>query len=236
MGDQALKNIARPVRAYRIATGAVSATAAETLALALPDKPSIAVLPFQNMGADPEQEFFADGIAEDVITALSRYPSLFVIARNSCFTYKGRSVDVKQLAQELGVRYVLEGSVRKAGNRVRITGQLIDTTTAPDRFESALDNIFELQDEVASSVVGAIEPRLRFTEIERAVRKPTASLDAYDLYLRALGRFHNCTEQDVAEAIALLAGAGARCFLCSCCGDDRLVPRLSKNSGLGAGL
>jgi len=130
LGEQALKNIARPVRAYRIAiAGAVSATAQETPALALPDKPSIAVLPFSNMSSDPEQEFVADGIAEDVITALSRYPSLFVIARNSCLTYKGRAIDVKQVGRELGVRYVLEGSLRKSGNRIRVTAQLVEAET-----------------------------------------------------------------------------------------------------------
>ena len=130
----------------------------------LPDKPSIAVLPFQNMSGDPEQEYFADGIVEDITTAIARLPWLFVIARNSSFTYKGKAVDVKQVGRELGVRYVLEGTVRKAGNRVRITGQLIDTTTGAhiwaDRFDGALDDIFELQDQVASSVAGAIEPKI----------------------------------------------------------------------------
>jgi TolB-like protein len=151
-------------------------------ALPLPDKPSIAVLPFANMSGDPEQEYFVDGMVEKITTAISRLPWLFVIARNSSFTYKGRAVDVKQVARELGVRYVLEGSVRKAGNRVRITGQLIDTATGAhiwaDRFDGALGDIFELQDQVASSVVGAIEPKLRQSEIERAARKPTESLDA----------------------------------------------------------
>ena len=182
-GEQSLKNITRPLRVYRVGS---SPTAKQPItpaaALPLPDKPSVAVLPFTNMSLEPEQEFFADGIAEDIITALSRYPSLFVIARNSSFTYKGRAVDVKQVARELGVRYVLEGSVRKAGNRVRITGQLIDTTTGAhiwaDRFDGALDDIFELQDQVASDVAGAIEPKLRQSEIERASRKPTANLTA----------------------------------------------------------
>jgi adenylate cyclase len=163
------------------------------------------------MSSDPEQEFFADGIAEDVITVLSRYPSLFVIARNSSFTYKGRAVDVKQVAQELGVRYVLEGSVRKAGNRVRITAQLIDTGTGAhiwaDRFDGALDDIFELQDDVASGVVGAIEPKLRRSEMERASRKPTDSLDAYDLYLRALALRDIHTDESIREAIALVKRA-----------------------------
>ena len=161
-------------------------TEAPPLALALPDKPSIAVLPFQNMSGDPEQEYFADGMVEDIITALSRIGWLFVIARNSSFTYKGRAVDVKQVGRELGVRYVLEGSVRKAANRVRITGQLIDATTGAhlwaERFDGALDDIFDLQDQVTASVVGAIAPQLEQAEIERAKRKPTESLDAYDYY------------------------------------------------------
>src|SRR5690242_9658301 len=154
MGEQHLKNIARPVRVYRIA---IAQTVATKLPLALPDKPSLAVLPFQNMTGDTEQDYFVDGVVEEITTASSRLPWLFVIARNSSFTYKGRAVDVKQVARELGVRYVLEGSVRKAGHRMRITGQLIDTTTGShiwaDRFEGSLDDIFELQDQVASSVV-----------------------------------------------------------------------------------
>ena len=157
--------------------------------LPLPDKPSIAVLAFANMSGDPEPAYFADGLVAAIITALSRIRWLFVIARNSSFTYKGKAVDVKQVARELGVRYVLEGSVRKAGQRVRITGQLIDTNTGAhlwaDRFDGALDDIFELQDQVASAVVGVIEPKLRQSEIERVTRKPTENLDAYDLYLRA---------------------------------------------------
>src|SRR6516225_5204182 len=174
---------------------------------ALPDKPSLAVLPFQNMSGDAEQEYFVDGMVEEITTAIARLPWLFVIARNSAFTYKGKPVDVKQVAQELGVRYVLEGSVRKAGNRVRITGQLIDTTTGAhiwaDRFDGALDDIFELQDQVASSVAGALEPKLRQSEIERASRKPTANLTAYDLYLRALAQSYRLTEEGVAEAVVL---------------------------------
>ena len=173
----------------------------------MPDKPSLAVLPFQNLSGDPEQEYFVDGVVEEIITAISRLPWLFVIARNSSFAYKGKSPDLCQVGRELGVRYVLEGSMRKAANRVRITGQLIHTTSGAhiwaDRFDGALDDIFELQDQVASSVVAAIEPKLRKSEIERATRKPTESLDAYDLYLRALGRLHNFTEGDLSEAIAL---------------------------------
>src|SRR5712672_2613416 len=182
MGEQQVKNIARPVRVYRIPLAETARTKAP---LPLPDKPSLAVLPFQNMTGDAEQDYFVDGMVEEITTAISRLPWLFVIARNSSFTYKGKPVDVKQVARELGVRYVLEGSVRKAGNRVRITGQLIDTTTGAhiwaDRFDGALDDIFELQDQVASSVAGAIEPKLIQSEIERASREPTESLDAYDL-------------------------------------------------------
>jgi len=213
LGEQSLKNIARPVRVYRVGPRAsgphASGTAAvqPAQALPLPDKPSIAVLPFQNISGDPEQEYFVDGMVEEIITALSRIRWLFVIARNSSFTYKGQAVDVKQVGRELGVRYVLEGSVRKGGNRVRITGQLIDAATGThmwaDRFDGALDDIFELQDQVASGVVGALEPRLRRSEIERANRKPTESLDAYDLYLRALALRDKHADESVGEAIAL---------------------------------
>jgi TolB-like protein len=176
--------------------------------LTLPDSPSIAALPFQNWSGDPEQEYFADGVVEDIITALSRIHWLFVISRNSSFTYKGRAVDVKHVGRELGVRYVLEGSVRKAANRVRITGQLIDATTGAhlwaDRFEGALDDIFELQDQVAERVVGAIRPKLERAEIERAMRKPTESLDAYDYYLRGIASFHRGSRQAIDEALPLL--------------------------------
>jgi TolB-like protein/Tfp pilus assembly protein PilF len=181
--------------------------AGEPPALALPDKPSLAVLPFQNMSGDPEQEYFADGIVEEITTAISRFPWLSVIARNSAFTYKGKAVDVRQVARELRVRYVLEGSVRKAGNRVRITGQLIDATTGAhlwaDRFDGSLDHIFELQDQVASSVVGVIEPRLRLLESDRASRKPTENLDAYDLELRARAQSYKITAESLAEAVRL---------------------------------
>jgi adenylate cyclase len=169
------------------------------------------VLLFQNLSGDPEQEYFVDGVVEEIITAVSRLPWLFVIARNSSFVYKGKSPDICQVGRELGVRYVLEGSLRKAGNRVRITGQLIDTTTGAhiwtDRFDGALDDIFALQDEVAGRVAGAIEPKLRQSEIERAARKPTESLDAYDLYLRALSQFHRLTAESCAEAIRLAGQA-----------------------------
>src|SRR6266567_1792999 len=174
-GEQQLKNITRPVRAYHVRLDRSPAQAKP--ALPLPDKPSIAVLPFQNMSGDAEQEYFADGVVEEITTALSRFRNLFVIARNSTFTYKGRALDVKQVGRELGVRYILEGSVRKAGNHVRITGQLVDALTGAhlwaDRFDGTLENIFELQDKVTESVVGAVKPRLEQAEIERAKRKPT---------------------------------------------------------------
>src|SRR5215469_13412371 len=204
LGEHQLKNIERPVRVFRIMSGA--ATTVTRKPLPLPDKPSIAVLPFQNLSGDPEQEYFADGMVEDIITALSRYRWLFVIARNSSFTYKGRAVDVKQVARELGVRYVLEGSVRKAVSRVRIAGQLIDGSTGAhlwaDRFEGALEDIFDLQDQVTASVVGAIAPKLEQAEIERAKRKPTESLDAYDYYLRGMAAVHLWTREGNQEAVS----------------------------------
>ena len=197
MGLQTLKNIAEPMRAWRMKIDSASVlaspkggSAGASQALALPDKPSIAVLPFQNMSGDPEQEYFADGMVEDIITALSRFKSLFVIARNSSFTYKGKAVDIKQVGRELGVRYVLEGSVRKAGNRVRITGQLIEAATGrhlwADKFDGALEDVFGLQDQVTASVVGLIAPTLEQAEIERARQKPTDRLDSYDFYLRGM--------------------------------------------------
>src|SRR6202008_391492 len=200
MGEQQVKNIARPVRTYSIALGASSRAAPPVRApLPLPDKPSLVVLPFQNMTGDAEQEYFVDGMVEEITTAISRLPWLFVIARNSAFTYKGKPLEVKQMTQELGVRYVLEGSVRKAANRVRITGQLIDTATGAhiwaDRFDGPLDDIFDLQDQVAANVAGAIEPKLRQSENERARRKPAANLTAYDLYLRALAQSYRFTEE-----------------------------------------
>jgi TolB-like protein len=175
--------------------------------LLLPDRPSIAVLPFANLNSDPEQEYFADGIVEEIITALSRMRWLFVIARNSSFTYKGRVVDVKQVGRELGVRYVLEGSVRKAANRVRITAQLIDTLTGAhlwaDRLEGALDDIFDLQDQVTERVVGATAPKLEQAEIERAKHKPTHNLDAYDHYLRGMASVYQWTRDGICEALML---------------------------------
>lgn len=176
--------------------------------LSLPDRPSIAVLPFTNMSADPEQEYFADGIAEDIITALARFPSLFVIARNSSFTYKGRAVDIRQVGRELGVRYVLEGSVRKVGKRVRITGQLIETETGShvwaDRYEDDLVDIFSVQDEMTASIVGALVPGLQRAEIERGRLRPPDSLGAYEYYLRALAAYHTWTKQGVDQALAWL--------------------------------
>ncbi|WP_032831852.1 winged helix-turn-helix domain-containing protein [Pseudomonas sp. GM78] len=176
-------------------------------ALVLPDKPSITVLPFQNLSGDPEQEYFADGVVEDIIAALSRIRWLFVIARNSSFTYKGQAVDAMGVGQALGVRYVLEGSVRKSANKVRITGQLIDATSGThiwaERFEGLLDNIFELQDQIAESVVGAIAPQLERAEIERAKRKPTESLDAYDYYLRAMAKLHSGSREAIEEALPM---------------------------------
>jgi len=214
IGEQSVKNIARPVQVYRIRLGAEAkpvATGAPNVAprsqLPLPNKPSIAVLPFANMSGDPEQEYFADGMVEEIITALSRIRWLFVIARNSSFTYKGQAVDVKQVGRELGVRYVLEGSVRKAGQRVRITGQLIDAVTGThlwaDRFDGSLEDVFELQDKVASSVAGVIEPALQDAEMRHSAARPTTDLTAYDLYLRALAVVPSST----LEALRLLEHA-----------------------------
>jgi len=179
--------------------------------LNLPDKPSVAVLPFQNMSGDPEQEYFADGMVEDIITALSRFKELVVIARNSTFIYKGRAVDIAEVARALGVRYVLEGSVRKAGKRVRITGQLIDAATRAhlwaDRFDGALEDVFDLQDRITESVVGALQPTLRQAEIERTRRKSPASLDAYDYLLRALPHVMANAVTEAPKALALLEEA-----------------------------
>lgn len=205
LGEQNFKNIARPVRVFKFVGRGT--TTIQRPALALPDKPSIAVLPFQNLSADPEQEYFADGIVEDITMALSRFPWLLVIARNSSFTYKGRAADVKQVGRELGVRYVLEGSVRRAGNRIRIAGQLIDAGTGAhlwaDRFDGALEDIFDLQDHVTSSVVAAIAPKLQREEIKRARRKPTENLDAYDYYLRGLAKARRWTKDSNREALQL---------------------------------
>jgi len=189
LGEQQVKNITRPVRVYRVRDADAAVKTAAPPMLSLPDKPSIAVLPFANMSGDPEQEYFADGMVEEIITALSRIRWLFVIARNSTFTYKGQAIDVKQVGRELGVRYVLEGSVRKAGGRVRITAQLIEAETGAhlwaERFDGALDDVFDLQDKVATSVAGVIEPALQAAETARSADRPTNDLTAYDLYLRA---------------------------------------------------
>jgi adenylate cyclase len=234
LGEQRFHNMPETVRAYRVKPSKPTADTTPGFstkdALQLPDKPSIAVLPFENMSGDPEQEYFADGMVEDIITALSRFHGLFVIARNSSFAYKGRTVDVKQVGRELGVRYVLEGSVRKSGNKVRIAGQLIDTSTGghlwADRFDGGLEDIFDLQDQVTASVVGAIAPKLEQAEIERAKRKPTESLDAYDYYLRGMAAFHRWTREANNEALSLFYraieldpnfasayGMAARCYV-----------------------
>jgi adenylate cyclase len=215
LGEQALKNVAEPVRVYRVKTTAHITAAASPAgaAPALPNKPSIAVLPFDNMSGDDEQEYFADGITEDLVTALSKIRWFFVIARNSTFTYKGQAVEVTQVARELGVRYVIEGSVRRAGNRVRITAQLIDATTGrhvwAERYDRLIEDIFELQDEMAQTIVGAVEPELSAAERENAVRKPPESLDAWETYQRGLWHLWSFTKDDNAEARRFLRQAQA---------------------------
>ena len=215
LGPQILKNIAEPMRVWQVELGQSAAKAqrsspaGQAPALALPDKPSIAVLPFENMSGDLEQEYFADGMVDDIITALSRFKLLFVIARNSSFTYKGKAVDIKQVGRELGVRYVLEGSVRKAAERVRITGQLIDAADGShlwaDRFEGDLGDIFALQDEVTLKVVSAIQPKMLQTEIELAARRRPGNLNAHDLFLRALPHFYSMTQEGMVRSLQLLA-------------------------------
>jgi adenylate cyclase len=217
LGEKSLKNIDQPVRLYAVRSASfsteatVKAPAEADKPLPLPDKPSIAVLPFQNMSGDPEQEYFADGMVEDITTALSRFKSLFVIARNSSFTYKGKAVDVKQVGRELGVRYVLEGSVRRAGKRVRITGQLIEVANGTHiwagRFDRELEDVFALQDELAQAVVSAVEPNLRSAEIARKKTVPTENLAAYDLYLRAIPELDPLTKDGLERAEALLRRA-----------------------------
>ena len=209
MGEQSVKNIARPVGVHRVkltqtAVVGKSATTTAKMDRTASDRPSLAVLPFANMSGDPEQEYFADGITEDIITALSKLRWFFVIARNSTFTYKGKAIDVKRVARELGVRYVLEGSVRKSSNRVRITAQLIDAASGShiwaERYDGELNDIFDLQDQVTMRVVGAIAPKLEQIEIERAKHKPTESLDAYDHYLRGMANLHQWTKESSDEA------------------------------------
>ena len=212
LGMKTLKNIEQPVRVYSLSGKSIAGSPGRRRdTLPLPDKPSIAVLPFENLSGDREQEYFADGMVEEIITALSRMRWLFVIARNSSFAYKGRAVDVKQVGRELGVRYILEGSVRKAGNKMRIAGQLIDTSTGAhlwaDRFDGEFDDIFDLQDQVATSVVGAIAPRLEEAEIERAKRKPTENLDAYDYYLRGMAIVGRMTRDGNDEALRMFSKA-----------------------------
>jgi adenylate cyclase len=211
LGERALKNIAKPIHVYRVLLNSSwehLTCRSPDHALALPDKPSIAVLPFQNMSGDPEQEYFTDGMVEEIITGLSRMHWLFVIARNSSFAYKGKSPDIRQVGRELGVRYVLEGSVRKAANRLRITGQLIDAATGAhlwaDRFDGGIEDVFELQDHVTSRVIGAIAPKLEQAEIERVKRKRPENLGAYDLVLRALPHVYTSMPDGAAKALGHL--------------------------------
>jgi adenylate cyclase len=217
MGEVEVKNIARPIRVWRwTADRTTEMPANDSVAdggdnLPLPDKPSIAVLPFDNMSGDEDQEYFADGIAEDVITALSRFSSLFVIARNSSFSYKGTSPDIRAVARELGVRYVVEGSVRKAGGRVRITAQLIDAVSGnhlwADRFDGALDDVFDLQDRITEQIVISIAPEIEAHERERARRQSPESLGAWEIYQRGLWHLNKLTKEDVAEARRLFDSA-----------------------------
>ena len=221
LGPTQLKNIAEPVRVYSLEVGVPApakpasqgepATPEASARLALPNKPSIAVLAFQNMSGDPEQEYFADGMVEEIITSLSRIKWLFVIARNSSFVYKGKAVDVRQVGRELGVRYVVEGAVRKAGNRVRINAQLLEAETGAhlwaDRYEGKLEDVFDLQDQITEKVVGVVEPSLQQSEIERSKRKRPENLDAYGLYLRALPRMMSMIPADARVAEGFLEDA-----------------------------
>ena len=223
LGPQQLKNISEPMRVWRVSFGddrrfgreaAHIPSSAVGAPLVLPAKPSIAVLPFENMSDDREQDYFADGLVEDIITALSRFKSLFVIARNSSFAYKGKTIDPKQVGRELGVRYVLEGSVRKAGDRLRITGQLVDAASGAqlwaEKFDGPMAEVFELQDQVASAVAGVIDPLVLDTEIQRVLEQPTSDLTAYHLYLRALPHIRAWSREDNLQAIALLEQAVER--------------------------
>ncbi len=214
LGPQEVKNIAEPVHAFSLGLGKAVNSMGEPetpTSLPLPDRPSIAVLPFNNMSGDPEQEYFSDGITEDLTTALSRFDGLFVIARNSAFSYKGEAVDVKRVGQELGVRYVLEGSVRRAGDRVRINAQLVDAETDrhvwAERFDRQMDDVFELQDDIVASIAATVGPEITLAEIERARGKRPGTLDAWDHYLRAIAAYHRMTKDDVADAISLLEEA-----------------------------
>jgi adenylate cyclase len=238
IGELTLKNIARPVEAFVLrldptievatARGSVPTAPEEPGLPSLPDGPSIAVLPFSNLSSDPEQEYFADGMVEEITTALAKVRWLLVVARNSSFTYKGRATDVRQIGRELGVRFVLEGSVRRSGEQVRITAQLVSASNGnhiwAERFDAVLENILELQDRVAQEVAGQLQPALQRSEIARANRRHVQSLDAYDLYLHALGRFHQQTPPAVCEAVRILkqaltidpAYAGAAALICEC--------------------
>jgi len=212
LGEQQVKNIDQPVRTYRVVFGVGSGRrSGPSAALELPDKPSLAVLPFTNMSAEPDQGFFADGICEDIITELSKFRTLFVIARNSSFAFKGQGVDVKEVSAKLGVRYIVEGSVRRAGGRVRITAQLIDAVEDAhiwaERYDRDLEDIFAVQDEVTRAIVAAVEPQLASSERLRARRKPTDSLDAWECYQRGLWHLHQYREEDIEEALAFLARA-----------------------------
>ena len=214
LGEKALKNIARPVRVYALACDRQAAEPGTIVAppvLSLPDRPSIAVLPFQNMSGDPEQDYFADGMVEDIVTGMSHIKWLFVIARNSSAVYKGKAVDVRQIGRELGVRYLLEGSVRKAGARLRITAQLVEAETGAhvwaDKFDGALEDVFDLQDQITDRVVGIIEPSVRRSEIERSRRKRPENLDAYDLFLRSLPHMQARMPEGARLAIPLLEEA-----------------------------
>ncbi len=208
LGEKAVKNIERPVRVWRWTK---SAKPRVSRSLPLPDKPSIAVLPFDNMSGDPDQEYFSDGISEDLTTALSRFDSLFVIARNSSFAYKGEVVDVKRVGRELGVRYILQGSVRRAGKRVRVNAQLIDAQADrhvwAERFDRQIEDVFKLQDDIVASIAATVGPEITLAEIERARNKRPDALDTWDLYLRAISAYHAMTEDTVAEAVSLLQKA-----------------------------
>lgn len=238
-GEQTVKNIPHPVRAFALALAGTGAAIPNltsenpdrttAVALTLPDKPSIAVLPFNNMSGDPEQDYFADGMVEDIITALARMGWFFVIARNSSFVYKGKTVDIKQVGRELGVQYVVEGSVRKSGGRVRITGQLIEAESGrhvwADRFDGSLDDVFELQDRITESIVTAIEPNMMRAEIERARVKPAANLQAYDLVMRAYpGLWPGATGAAIGDALSFVRRA------------LKLDPRYTRAKAMGAML
>jgi adenylate cyclase len=209
LGERELKNIARPVRVYCLRMSAEpKAAPAPDAVLQLPDKPSIAVLPFLNMSGDPEQDYFADGIVEDILTGLARLRWLFVIARNSSFSYKGRNVDVRQVGRELGVRYVLEGSVRRGGNRIRITGQLIEAETGShlwaERYDRALDDVFAIQDEITESVIGCIQPEVYTAEHDRLKRKPPQSLDAWESFIRGMFLYSQHSDAGTKDALNML--------------------------------